>query len=295
MSNKNEQNIQNEQSAPINLTSSEEQIENDINIEETDSKPSESDLPEVHHEDSLELHYMSRKQRMAAKRTKFKKEIEDMSPIRKFGHFLRYYKWLVIIPALVIFFGVAIFLTVRKNNQPIGLSYLILNVKDEEVVDTSFYTDYASTFELSDNYREQKVLNYHIDYATYLEREDIFLSSSGTDYAKVSESCSAGNYDVVLTDMDGLKFCCRIDIVQVLSNTLEPDVYALLEPYIVYVDGPYGQETFALDISGTDFSKNLNVGYDKMYLAIPNKTAGKGNDNALRLIEYIYGIDVFNN
>lgn len=268
--------------------------ENNITSDEVqaESKKQDGELPEVRHEDSLELHYMSLRERFAAKRAKYKEEIQDMGPGRRIGHFMRYYKWFVIIPAIVLACVIAIIITVHRNLQPVGLSYMILNVKDEDVLDTSFYEDFVAQFDIPDNYQETSSTTYHVKYADYLEREDIYLSSSSTDYYRISTNCEAGNFDVIITDMDGLKYLSRIDIIQVLSNTLDSSVYDSLEKYIVYVDGPYGSETFGLDISDTDFARGLNTGYSKVYIAIPSNTACKSNKNALRLLEYIYGIDI---
>ena len=57
-------------------------------------------------------------------------------------------------------------------------------------------------------------------------------------------------------------------------------------------DDPNGtSRTYAIDISDTQFAKNLNSGYSDVYVAFPG-AIDRNYTNSLKFLEYVLGIDL---
>lgn len=243
-------------------------------------------------ENSLELKSMSAGERRRFKREAYEETTRDMSPSEKKAYFISYYKWHIIIPIAAVIIIAIFSITIYINTRPIGLSYVILNVADQDAVDTSFYDDYAAYNNISDKEKEISSIGLAIDFTYYMEHENSLMSNSTSDYYKLSSNCEFGNYDVIITDRDGLKYCTHRDIIQVLDNTLSPAIYEALSSHIVTLESAYGEpEAFAVDISDTAFARELNAGYSKMYVVLPYVT-NNDNKNAIRFLSYVFDMDL---
>lgn len=241
-------------------------------------------------ENKLELHSMSRRERKRFKKEQYKEYTSDMTKSQKLRYFFDYYKWNIIIPVIVLIFVSYLGVTIYKNTRPVGLAYVILNAENKDAINTSFEEDYREYFELSDDSRFPSAFNMKIDFDYYLENAEYVQTSNSTDYNILSTQCEIGEYDVIITDEKGLKYCSYSKIIKPLKGYLDADAYKALSDYMYDSINPNGDyEPYAIDISDTEFAKGLNTGYDNIYLCFPG--AEKQNKrNSFRLIEYIYGI-----
>lgn len=255
---------------------------------EASSANSEPEL-EPSHESRLEEKELSRRERGKLIKEHFLEETKDMDKAHKFEHFFLYYKWYILVPIFVVLIIVWISLIVYSNTRPIGLSYVILNSYDQDKVNRDFYDEYFSYHQLSNKNQEISDLNYYIDYDYYIQHESTLISDSNSNYYIFSNNCDKGDYDIVITDRSGLDYCCHIGIIKPLSEYFDQDTYNKISSYTISVKDYYGDTLpYAIDISNTDFARELSTGYTEMYVIFPGVT-DRNYKNACRFIEYLLG------
>lgn len=243
-------------------------------------------------ENSLELHSMSRKERRKARRAVYNEYVQDMTATQKFTYFISYYKWYILLPVIAVILLANLAVTIYRNKLPMALSYVILNVEDTDSLNTDFQDDYVSYNNITGKYQFYSSTGLDIDYDYFKEHEEYITTSTSTDYNVLSTQCELGDFDVIITNATGLKYCSTAGIANPLKGYLDSYCYNTLQPYMQDSENANGNNVpYALDISDTDFAKNLNLGYSDVYLALPG-TSDRNKKNALQLIEYIYGIDL---
>ncbi len=247
-----------------------------------------ADTAKINGENKLELATMSAKERRAIKRETYKENTKDMSGAQKFAYFFYCYKWHIIIPVCVILLLTVYGIAFYKNTRPVALSYAVLN---SEAYNDSFHDDFLAYFNMSDDYRIEGIPGYNIDYDYYRKNINSAIRD-GSDYSTINLNCEAGTFDVIITDRAGIRYCAFVEIVRPLDLYFDAETYAALEEHIMkYQDSSYKFYPYAIDISGTDFAKNLCLEYDDVYLAFPGVTE-ENTSNALKLLEYIYDIEL---
>lgn len=241
---------------------------------------------------NLDMLSMSRKERRAVRKELYSKNTEGMSRKEKASYFFDYYKWQVIIPVVIVVFVAFLAHTIYMNKRPVALGFAILNVQDTDSVDLSFEDDYINYFDITGSYQFKESLGLDIDYDYYKEHEDYIQTSNSTDYSILSSDCDLGSNDVIISNDTGLRYCASENIVKPLKGYLSEAVYAALEPYMVSYEDPSGTErAYAIDISNTQFVKNLDLGYADVYVAFPG-AIDRNYTNSLRFLEYVLGIEL---
>lgn len=257
--------------------------------ENVDAKD-EKETPVVHHEDNLELHAMSAKERRKMKLQRLRENMEDMSKWQKFVYIFSYYKWRFIIAIIIIAVCITLPLTIYQNKRPVALAYCIVNAKDPEALNTSFIDDYQNYLGLTGSLQIRKDLDVHLDKDTYLEEYNKNVDSS--DYTEIPMRCFNGYYDVFIMDKKGVDYCAMQAIINPINNYLPADIYELVsDRLITSTDHDGAVVDFAIDISDTDFAKNLNLGYSPVYLGFPGTTE-QNYVNAKRMLKYIFHFDI---
>lgn len=265
-----------------------------ISVEGTDdrmphSKPAKKSL---HADNNLDMLGMSRKERRVRRKELYQKNTEGMSRKEKLSYFFDYYKWRVITPILVIAFLCYLGVTIYMNKRPVALGFVVLNAQDADVVDLSFENDYIEQFGITGSYQFKESVGLDIDYDYYLEHSEYIQTSNSTDYSILSSDCDLGSYDVIISNDTGVKYCAAQNISKPLKGYLSEDAYAKLEPYMVEFDDPNGTtRTYAIDISDTQFAKNLDTGYSDVYVAFPG-VIDRNYTNSLRFLSFVLGIDL---
>lgn len=279
-----------------------ESIQNLLQEEATDKELSEEELAaqeeSLKHqrmlsgENMLELKNLSKKERKAIKRQKYKETTADMSFFQKIGYFWTYYKAYILVPIFILACLSYITITVYKNTRPKAIGYAILNVGDGKKICTDFEKDYVDFHNIKGEYRIIASTKYNVDYDFFLEHSESIRSGTSTDYNLLKNNCEVGDYDVIITNLTGLKYCANVNCIVPIAGYFDKNQYEAIEPYIYELKlSNEAIQPFALDISNTEFAKGLNLPYDDVYLAFPG--AYKINKkNAIRMIHYIYGIDL---
>ena len=242
-------------------------------------------------DNNLELLGMSRREKKAARKKLYSENTKAMSRKEKFSYLFDYYKWYVIIPLIAVVFIAYLSVTIYQNKRPVALGYAILN-SDEENVNLSFKDDYLKYFGIEDGYQFKESVGRDIDYDYYLLNKDYIQTSNSTDYNIIMSECEMNYYDVVISNAAGVKFCTTEKVARPLKGYFDAEVYQKLEKYMVSFPESNGSEVlYAVDISGTDFAKGLNLGYSDVYVIFPG-TSETNYINSLRLLEYALGIDL---
>lgn len=253
----------------------------------TDSPIEEAKFSQEH---NLDLISMSKKERKEAK----KKELEDilsgMSKKEKAMYIFTYYKWYFLLPIIATILIVYIGSTIYKNSRPIALSYAVLNVVEPNALNKDFEQDFLECNNYSSKYRYTSNIEFDINYDYFIENKEFIITSNSTDYNTLQKACEFGDYDILITNMTGLKYCSEENVVNPLIGYFGADIIAKLKGKEVYSNDTNGiQLPYALDISDTEFAKRLNTGYDDIYLTFPGANANN-KKNAIKFIEYVFGM-----
>lgn len=178
------------------------------------------------------------------------------------------------------------------NKRPVALGFVVLNAQDADIVNLSFEDDYIDHFGITGSYQFKESVGLDIDYDYYLEHSEYVQTSNSTDYSILSSDCDLGSYDVIISNATGVKYCAAQNIAKPLKGYLSEDAYAKLEPYMVEFDDPNGTaRTYAIDISNTQFAKDLDTGYSDVYVAFPG-VIDRNYTNSLRFLNYVLSIDL---
>lgn len=256
----------------------------------SDNASAETQSAPVNTEDNLELHHLKFSERQRIKRQRLKENMEGMSKSQKFGYIFSYYKGRIILGLILLAVCIALPVTIYKKSRPVALSYCIVNATDSAAVNTSFVDDYLDFYELHGAYQIHKDTTVHLNKDTYLE--EYAQNSSASIYTELPMLCFNGYYDIMILDEKGLEYCAMQEIIYPLRNYLPSDIYAAVEDRIVVAADNDGIAVpFAIDISDTEFAKNLNLGYKNVYFGFPGNTE-QNYINAKRMLKYILKLDI---
>jgi hypothetical protein len=275
-------------------TISEETANQKAKSEEVSTEKEKADAapPPITRGHSLEMRSMSRKERKAAKKELYNEYTKDMTTWQRVEYFLSCYKWHILIPIICLALIAYVGKTIYKNSRPVALAYAILNVEDEDAINTDFQDSYVEYSGITGTYRFNTSFELEIDYDYFLEHETYVTTSNSTDYNILSTECELGDFDIIITNDTGLKYCSTAGIANQLRGYFDAEVYDAIKPYMYDSEDANGTLfPYALDISDTDFAKSLNTGYDDIYLAFPGVN-DENKQNAIQLIEYIYNIHI---
>lgn len=244
-------------------------------------------------EDNLELHSMTRSERRMARKMKYKKDTEGMSAKEKFSHFLYCYKWRIIVSLLIIIAATYTTVSIYSNTRPVALAYGVVNSPNPFKLDSSVVDDYKNYYHMKKS--DQVIMTSNINYDLDTYEED--YNTSDASYTSFPTLCYEDYYDVIISDKKGVEYCSYFSIIHPLTDCLTMDLQSELNnsmsDRILYTEDSEKQsEAFAIDISGTDFAKGLNLGYDNVYLCFPG-TDERNIETARKLINYIFDLGLY--
>lgn len=244
-------------------------------------------------EDNLELHTMKFRERIKAKRAKLAKNMEGMSKSERAFYIISYYKWKIIAFIAILVCAIVIPVTIYEKSRPIAISYAIVNCTSPADINTDFVDDYMDYFGLTGNYQVRSDKELHLDKETYLE--EYARSQGNSSYTEFPMMCFNGYYDIIITNKTGAVYCGMQEIMFPLKSYLPADIYSQIEDRVFETENHDGEtEPFAIDISDTEFAKNLNLGYDDVYIGFPGTTEANYT-NAKRMLNYILGVEIYDN
>lgn len=271
------------------ITSSETEIVTDG----TDSNDTKSEIKSSG-EDNLELRRMKFKDRLRAKREKIKANTEGMSGWEKFKYYVYYYKWHFILGLLALFCIIAIPTAIYKNSRPVSISYAVVNSPAPEEINEKLFNEYAAYYNLTDGYQIRNSIYVTLSQADY---ESEFAKEEGdSSYTQFPTLCWNNYFDIILTNETGLNYCSANSLIQPIEDRLYDDIYqAIIAKYpkaMVKSPNYDGKPVeFAVDISNTQFAKDLNLGYDKVYVCFPGGSE-QNITNVRRFLNYVFELDI---
>lgn len=243
-------------------------------------------------EDNLELKRMSVRERTHIKHERFRQNMEGMSKKEKISYFLYYYKWKIIFGVVFLVLAVAIPVTLYKNSRPVAISYAIINCHYPENLNDNALDDYMNYYGFT---KKQQVISSNYSYlnqATY--EEDYAANPDSANYTSLPMLCYNGYFDVIIADKTGLEYCAAQSLIQPLESALYPDVYnKISKEYadtILLAENTNGVSCeYGIDISGTSFAQNLNLGYDDVYIGFIGYNE-RNFSNARKLVNFIFNL-----
>ncbi len=245
-------------------------------------------------EDNLELRRLKFKDRIKAKQERLKANTEGMTNWEKFKYYVYYYKWHVVFGALAIFCLIAIPTAIYKNSRPVSISYAVVNSTNPYEINEDALLDYARYYNIVDGYQIRNNLSVTLNQTDY--ESELVKEEGNSSYTQFPTLCYNNYFDIIITDEVGLHYCTTASLVQPLEDRLFDDIYMAIKekhPGIIVQSPNYDNKPveFAIDISNTEFIKNLNVGYDKVYVCFP----GGSEENLLnirRFLNYVLELDI---
>jgi len=245
-------------------------------------------------EDNLELRKMKIGARIKAKRERLKANTEGMTNWEKFKYYVYYYKWHVILGAIAIFCIIAIPMAIYKNSRPVSISYAVVNSPAPENINEKLFNEYAAYYNMTDGYQIRNSIYVTLSQEDY---ENEFGKEEGdSSYTQFPTLCWNNYFDIIITNETGLNYCSINGLIQPIEDRLYDDIYtAIKEKYpramvtsLNYDDDPV---EYAIDISDTQFAKDLNVGYDKIYVCFPGGSE-QNITNVRRFLNYVLELDI---
>ncbi|MBR1816585.1 MAG: hypothetical protein IJ763_07785 [Lachnospiraceae bacterium] len=244
-------------------------------------------------ENNLEMSELSFRERHEARKAQRKAIIKDMSSKEKISYFFYYNKWKIIFSLIVIIYASAAIATIIRNTRPYALSYAIVNHNFSEVLSDEPIRDYLKYYNMDKGYQVNSSTNIHLNLKEYLNGNA--AENDSTSYDSFPLLCSENYYDIIISDKNGIDFCVESYIAQPVEDVLSSDIIeeiTMKYPDIIHsVKEENGESTnIYIDISDTDFAKNLNLSYNKVYICFPGKSS-QNVKNAEKAMKFILSLD----
>ena len=221
----------------------------------------------------------------------FKEEgakLKDMTFGEKLEYIWEYYKVHIIITALVIFFTVSIIKVVYNN------------IKYEEIFHCAVVNSIMSGSEedyIREGFGEYLEIDEEHDLLTFDSSymflwDEISYNTSDVTYTsrmKVAAALGARTIDVFVADTTYIESGAPETQFHDLSEVLPADLYAVVEPNIIYAEDENGvSRPFAINISGTHLDKEVFY-QEPPCLAIVSNT--QHLDAAIEFVKYAFEVE----
>lgn len=215
-----------------------------------------------------------------------KEKLQEMSFRDKMWYIANYYKMHIIGVLLGILVISQVAHIMYLNTFEDALYCVYLNSVSIDPLNTApLEEDFASTLNLTS---KQSITSESL-YASYGD------SSGEMDYAtitKIVALIAAKELDVIIADEDNIKYHANMSACIDFETLLPADLLAVVKDRLYYaVDAETGEShAFGIDISGTKFAEDSNLGQTPPYLYIINNS--QRIDTAVDLIAYIFDVEV---
>ena len=192
--------------------------------------------------------------------------MKDMSPAEKRKYLIYYYKWYVIVGAIILALVAYFVVVIRRNRVPSSISYAVINAWDlTEGLDESLFEEYAEHYGRTDGYTIRGDNQYMFTVDT--------ITDPGMNYGaylRFNSLCPDDYFDIVITDKTGLDFCVADDLSLDLDQALSPEILQMYEGHIVSMKDSRGEtHNFAIDVSDIQCIKRIGLPYDEVYITFP--------------------------
>lgn len=299
-----EQNMTEKQ--PVQITSDTEPSEKNTDTKEnisetiandTDKKgnnpkkatnPKEEDL---YTEDALALAGLSFKEKISYKRNLYKKRIATMDRKEKISYTIGYYKWYFLgLVLLLVCLGWGV-RTAYRTTLPTVLSVAILNDPYNDTVADYIPDAFREYYQLND----KNFFNIYTNLFVSSTEDTEEIGTTMTDYQKIGYYNMYDMLDVIIGDEEALTLYASSDDTTGIDLSMDEELYEQIKDRVITMSDPSGIKNdgkpyaAAIDISDTEFVKNCNISYDKVYLMIPS-TKYTNNEGTINLIKLIFSL-----
>lgn len=227
--------------------------------------------------------------------SEFQKErdtIKNASWPVKLGYFWQYYKWYVIIPALVLMTAFFLIYGIATKKEPILSGILLNSYTENRKTQQTVIDDFMAEYEIDKKEYEINIRN-SLSYVSEEERKNLEKDSAQIDNVNITRANSAtlrvmmaqadaGILDFVTADPSTMKELYTQQHFAVLSNMLTMEQLEQYKDYLVYV----GNTPVFFDLSNctklTDFYDDK---HETLYLGIISST--KHYDTVLNFIDFL--------
>ena len=268
----------------------EETIKNDVSFDDNDFEDDEN----LFEENALELATMTRKERLAYKKALHKKRMASMEADEKRDYILRYYKWHFIGAFAFIFIAIWLGHTIYTTTLPLELMVAITNDGTNVIAENYIPDAFREYYDLDDKNIIQVFTDLTINND---DAESIHIQESTlTSYERVVVYITSDKLDVIIGDENAYNYYKSTGDIAIIDQCFDKEFYSQIESQIImgsdetgYMNNgePYAA---AIDISGTEFVNNLELGYEQVYLMIPNNRY-ENNSNTKNLIQMIFKME----
>lgn len=270
--------------------------ENSDNITETtEKKTSEKtktkEEENLYAEDALALAGLSFKEKLAYKRQLYKKRVSTMGRKEKIFYTIRYYKWYFVSLAAIIICLCWTGRAIYRSTFPTLLNVAVLNDAFNDTVKDYIPEAFREYYQLDD----KNFIKVYTDLFVSSTEDTTEVGTTMTDYQKLGFYNMSDMLDAIIGDEEALTLYATSDDTTAIDLSMDEELYSKIEDRVITMSDPGGVKNdgkpyaAAIDISGTDFVKNCNISYDKVYLMIPS-TKYKDNQGTIDLIKLIFGL-----
>lgn len=191
-----------------------------------------------------------------------------------------YYKVHMALAAAALLVIQVVATSIYQSTFQTALFCMIVNNYSEKELD---FSPLEEGFAAYQNLGKKDRVNAETAYITY---GDNASELSYATLAKISALVFSQDLDVMIGDSATIEHFSALDGYLDLEKELSPELLSLVQDRLYYAAGENGEEkAFAIDISGTDFARDMRLG-EKPLLGILINTVRRDNTDAL--IRYIF-------
>ncbi len=258
--------------------------------ENLNSKESESNEDNFK-EDALELATMSFKEKMSYKNQLHKNRMADMDKKEKLSYLINYYKWFFIVGVLAIICLAYTGRVIYRATWPTYLELAIVN----NTTDFNFQSYVSSSYRTYYSLDEKNFIEIYNDLSVSEQEDTTEVGLTMSNYQTIGYYNMYDMLDVIICDKEALNLFVSTDDTTAIDLSMDKALYDQIKEHVITMSDPNGIKndgkpyTVALDISDTQFVKDVNFSYDEVYLLIPS-TKYTDNENTLQFIKFVFGI-----
>lgn len=210
-------------------------------------------------------------------------KMKEMSLEDKIWYIWEYYKFHIAGVILAVMFLSIIAHSAYNTTIHPALHCIVLNNRSSQELDTAV---------LEQDFHE--LMGFGKKEPVYVESMFISYGDQATEYsyasmAKISALVASRDLDVLMGDKENIEHYASMDGLADLSQILPGDILSQVEDRFVYAADSAGQSLpVSIDLSGTDFVRNIHLSEDASNLSIISNSIHK--DNAIALIRYIFDL-----
>ena len=239
-------------------------------IQKTDDSKTSSDNSEKSEplEDNLENYTKNIFVKLKHEREQIRKRTKDMSSSGRIKYILYYYKWTIIFAVLGILFVAYVISLIYENTRPVGFSYAIVNSYDiSNDTNTQIVDDYLKAYGLDKGYKVDSLTDVTLNKQALESGSD---EATTYKYMSFSTYCDNDYFDIVFTDLDGLKICAFNGQAHPAEEVISAENMAKCSDRLVTVLGKDGRDAvYGIDVSDIPAIASMNLRYKKVYLCFP--------------------------